>query len=255
LNSQQQMQQAASGAHSDSFLGSMSNMLGGSSNQQHGQSHSSNNSPFGMVGDLVGKVTGQGQGGHQSSSGSHGYGGGGQHHGGGNQSGGLNDMLHMAEKLPGVGSYAHKLGKFTGGSSGGGGGLGGLGSFLGGGKRGLDDEPGASRGLDEPAAGQAGHLSGGYAGSGAEAYDRLERSPSPMPLAPPPGYESYSASGLEYDGQAAAPGAQGAYGAYGQTSSGHGQQQDYYGGQQQGGYGQSGYEQGGYGGQQQHYYR
>lgn len=251
--SQQQMHSAASGNHaggSGGLLGGISSMLGGGSGgQQHGgQQHSS--SPLGMVGDFVGKVSGQG-GGH--SSGGHGgfggFGGGGHSgggHGGGQQGGGLGDMLHMAEKLPGVGGYASKLNKFTGGGGHSGGGLS---SFLGGGKRGLDDETGSRGFNEEPEYGQPGqqsHLSGGYAGPGAEnAYQQEQqhsRSPSPMPLAPPPGYERYTGSGLEYDGQQAAPGAYG--GGYGEGSSYGGESGGYGGGGVQGSYYQgSGYEQ------------
>ncbi|ETN45187.1 uncharacterized protein HMPREF1541_10064 [Cyphellophora europaea CBS 101466] len=287
---QQQMHNAASGANAGGIMSMLGGGGGGSSqHQQGGGGHQSSSSPFGMVGDLVGKYTGQSSGGHQSSSG--GYGGGSSSSSHGNQShhqgggGGLGDMLHMAEKLPGVGGYAHKLNKFgLGGGSGSGGG--GLASFLGGGgRRGLDDEPGSSRGgIDDREVGVGGqqtHLSGGYAGAGAGTYEgagagagagagsveQRSRSPSPMPLPPPPGYESYTGRGLEYDGQTAAPAAYGGGGggeaAYGQQG-GYGQggyeqqtgygQQGGYGQGQQGGYGQQtgygqqgGYGQGGYG--------
>lgn len=274
---QQQMQNAASGGHAGGIMGMLGGG-GGSGGQQHGggghQQQSS--SPFGMVGDLVGKVTGQqqqqqhgsGGGGGHSSSGFGGFGGGGHSsgggHGGGNQSGGLGDMLHMAEKLPGVGGYASKINKFTGGGGGHSSGGGGLSSFLGGGggRRGLDgDEPDSATrgGIDPQAVGGAGQATlGAYAAEGGQygggAEQQHSRSPSPMPLAPPEGYESYTRSGMEYDGQTAAPAAYGEVGASAGYYQQGGGQQGYDYGQQQGGY-QQGYDQGYGGGASSGYYR
>ncbi len=296
---QQQMHAAASGASAGGLLGMASSMMGGGQhggqhggggggggpmgmvNQfmgggkhggQHGGQHSSN--PLGMVGDLMGNFTGGGQ--HQGQ----------QHHtvggahsgGGGGGGGGLGDMLNLAGKLPIPGaSNLGKLGHMMGGSSGhGGGGHGnqhanfggfGLGQFAnfagGGGRRGLDDDDmGGSRGIDESAYNAAAMAPG-------EDFDR-QKSPSPMPLAPPPGYEMYQAQGVEYQPQGQQ--LQGGYdqgydqGYGGGQGYGQAQSSDYYGQQGQHGYGQpqQGYgqpQQGyaepqqGYSGQSDDYYR
>lgn len=165
-------QHAPSGAHQQSHaggLGGFANFLPGQ--QHHGGGGGHGNNPFGMVGDVMGNFTGQG--GHHSQQ---------QHHGGGHQGGGggLGDMLNMANKLPipgvhGVTSQLNKYTKFMGGFGGGGGG-----------KRGLDDEDvgsggselGGSRELHEAAA------LGERSGAGM-------RTPSPIPMQAPPGYEQY----------------------------------------------------------------
>jgi hypothetical protein len=264
--SSQQMNAAASGSHaSGGLLDSVTGLLGGSgSGGGHNNSSSyfggagsgqhSGSSPLGMVGNLYNTISGSGGHGQQ------------QHHKPSGGGGGLNDMLHMAEKLPipGMHNMTSTLNKFGLGGGGGGHSSGGLGSFLGGGRRGLDDEPGV-RGLPEDDPARSEVLSGGYGGIGQESQlPARERSPSPGPLAPPSGYERYTASGLDYDGgssQSAPPytgGNEGYYASgygqqnqsqgYEQSSSGYGQQQQYGGYQQQ--------QQGGqYGGASGDYYR
>ncbi|KIW87528.1 uncharacterized protein Z519_11851 [Cladophialophora bantiana CBS 173.52] len=137
-------------------FGGLANFIPGGGHQTG--SHGSN--PLGMVGDVLGNFTG-----HKPT----------QQHGGG---GGLGNMLSMADKLPipGVHGVTGSLNKYTK--------L--MGGFPGSGARGLDEqdlgsngsELGGSRELHEAA------LLGDRSASG-------HRSPSPMPMQPPPGYEQY----------------------------------------------------------------
>ena len=295
--SQQQMHAAASGASAGGLLGMASGMMGsggqhggqhggggamGMINQfipgqhgnqqggQHGGQHSSN--PLSMVGDFVGNFTGG-----QGHSGGHN-----QPHGGGG-GGGFGDMLNLAGKLPIPGaSNLGKFGHMMGGGGGGGGhggapmnfggfGLGQFANLAGGGRRGLDDG-GGSRGLDDS--------SYNAAAAGPDELGR-DRSPSPLPMAPPPGYEQYTRTEVGYgpdsggydqqqqqygqpgpptpydQSQGYAQQGQG-YDQYGQPQQQHQHQQSY--GQQQQGYGQGSdyYGQGqqgqqGYGGQGDNY--
>ncbi|EXJ55733.1 hypothetical protein A1O7_08663 [Cladophialophora yegresii CBS 114405] len=158
-------QQHGSGGHQGSSggLGGLANLIPG---KQHGGGHGNNN-PLGMVGDLVGNFTGQ----HKPAQ---------QHHGGGGGGGGLNSMLGMAEKLPipgvsGVAGRLNKYSKFMGG-------------LPGGGKRGLDVEDTGPGGLDVPVSGSS-ELH--EAAAHANRYGSDRRSPSPMPMQAPAGYEQY----------------------------------------------------------------
>ena len=247
--SQQHMQSAASGQHAQGLggfnLGGASSFLGGGGQQQQhgsqqGGQHSSN--PLGSIGDFVGNFTG----------------GGGQH-------GGQQQQHHQQQQQQG-GGFGDFIGSFAGGGQhggqqshqqqqGGGGGLGGLLNVAGklgvpgasqlnkyskyssmlGGKRELDDtQGGMSRGLEA-------EIGGGE--ELAEAYRHAEynqgnsgipRSPSPMPLAAPPGYEQYAQSGgQEYFPSEGGYQAQGGYGA---QQGGYGGQQEGYGGGEQGYY-------------------
>ncbi|KIX08312.1 uncharacterized protein Z518_02968 [Rhinocladiella mackenziei CBS 650.93] len=163
---------APSGGHQPN-TGGMSGFASFIPGQQHhgGGGGGHGNSPFGMVGDAIGNFTGQG--GHQRPPV--------QHHGSGG-GGGLGNVLNMAGKLPiaGAQNVTSSLNKYTKF----------IGEFGGGGKRGLDNEDdgfggselGGSRELHEAAA--IGDTS---------ANDM--RTPSPMPMQPPPGYEQYGRQG------------------------------------------------------------
>lgn len=211
-------QQHGGGGHQSSSggLGAFTSFIPG---QQHGGGggHSGQNSnPLGAVGNMLGSFTGGG--GHQ---------GGSQQHGGG----GFGDVLNLAGKLPIPGaSNLSKYGKM-------------MGSFGGGGKRGLDDndtggyggsELGGARELHEAAA------HGSQYGGGLEPGAPPARSPSPMPMQPPAGYEQY--------GQGV-----GSYGQEGQNYQYQTSYQDPYQSQAQGQYDSN--TGAGYGGQNQNYYR
>ena len=228
--SQQQMQNAASGQHAQGLggfnLGGVSSFLsGGGQQQQHGsqQGGRHSNNPLGSIGDFVGNFTGSGQHSgqqqHQQQQGG-GFGnflgsfsGGGQHGGQQQQGGGLGGLLNVAGKLgvPGA-SQLNKYNKYS--------------SMLGG-RRELDGSGDVSRGLEA-------EVGGGE--EIAEAYRHAEynqgnsgipRSPSPMPLAAPPGYEQYGqSSGQEYFPPAGGYQGQGGYG--GQQSGYGGGEQGYY---------------------------
>ena len=233
--SQQQMQNAASGQHAQGLggfnLGGVSSFLGGGGQQQQygnqqGGQHSSN--PLGSIGDFVGNFTGSGQHGgqqqhHQQQQQGGGFGdflgsfsGGGQHggqqHHQQQQGGGLGGLLNVAGKLgvPGA-SQLNKYNKYS--------------SMLGG-RRELDGSGDVSRGLEA-------EVGGGE--EIAEAYRHAEynqgnsgipRSPSPMPLAAPPGYEQYGqAGGQEYFPPAGGYQGQGGYDQQGGYAGG---EQGYY---------------------------
>jgi Heterokaryon incompatibility protein Het-C len=246
--SQQQMNAAAGGAGAGGLLGYASSFIpgqhggmgqhGGGAAQHGGQQHSNN--PLGMVGDLVGNFTGQGHGGQQQHHMPQHHGVGGPHGGGhavhqyGAGGNPLGDAFNLANKLPipGVQNITGQFNKFShfipgasgGGHGGGGHGAFGLGQFAnlaGGGRRGLDDEnDGGSRGIGGEDVYNAAAMAPGEG----------ERSPSPMPLAPPEGYEMYRAEGVGYGPTPDA----GGYDQHGQQGyAGGGQSGDYYG--QQGG--------------------
>lgn len=205
-------QHGSGGGHQSSSggLGAFTSFLPG---QQHGGSGGQSNTPFGAVGNMIGGFTGQG---------------GSQQHGGGGGGGGFGDVLNLAGKLPIPGaSNLSKYGKLMGG-------------FGGGGKRGLDDndnggfggsELGGSRELHEAAA------HGNQYGGGLEPGAAPARSPSPLPMQAPSGYEQY--------GQGV-----GTYGQEGQSYQYQTSYQDPYQSQ----YG-SNTGAGGYGGESQNYYR
>lgn len=162
--------------------------------------------------------------------------------GSGASGGGLNDMLSMASKLPGVGKYSSQLGQFNKLAS----------AFGGGGRRELPSD--GARGLPEDDGDYGdsdryvnmGLSSVGGANDLYESALRAERAgptPSPGPMAVPSGYEAYSGgsdalssrSESGYGGQA-----QEGY-HYGQQQ-GHEEQQSYG---YAGGYGQGSYQGGG----------
>lgn len=206
-----QQQHGGGGGHQSGGLSAFTNLLPG---QQHGTSGGQSSSPFGAVGNMIGSFGGQG--GHQGGS-----------HGGGGGGGGFGDVLNLAGKLPIPGaSNISKYGKLMGG--------------FGGGKRGLDDnetggyggsELGGSRELHEAAA------HGSQYGGGLEPGAAPARSPSPLPMQPPSGYEQY--------GQGV-----GTYGQEGQNYQYQTSYQDPYQSQYGGNTGA-----GGYGGESQNYYR
>lgn len=218
---QSHQQQAPSGGQHSSMggLGGLASFLPG---QHQGGGGGQGSSPFGMVGNVIGNFTGQGS--HQKPA----------QHQGGTGAGGLNDMLHMADKLhiPGAHNVSNLSNKYSKYSKY-------MGGFGGGGSRGIDDdgepfqgsEMGGSRELQEAAA------VGDQTGEGL-------KSPSPLPMQPPPGYEQYGRQDV------------GSY-AYGQGEQEPQYQtsyQDPYQGQGQGqGYGQ-GHGQGQYGGESSGYY-
>lgn len=158
-----------SGGHQSNTggFGGLANFIPGqhqSGGQSGGHSGGHGNNPLGMVGDVLGNFTGQNKPTQQ-------------HHGGGG-GGGLNSMLGLAEKLPipgvqGVASKFNKYGKFMGG-------------FPGGGARGLDEQDLGPGGSD---IGGAGELH--EAAAHADRYGSDMRSPSPMPMQAPAGYEQY----------------------------------------------------------------
>ncbi|KIW64296.1 hypothetical protein PV04_09241 [Phialophora macrospora] len=163
-------QQHSSGGHQSSGggFGGLANLIPG---QNQGGGHGNN--PLGMVGDLVGNFTGQHKPAQQKPAQQH-YG------GGGGSGGGLNSMLGLAEKLPipgvqGVAGQLNKYSKFMGG-------------FPGGGARGLDENDTGPGGLGVPVGG-SNELH--EAAAHADRYDSGTRSPSPMPMQAPPGYEQY----------------------------------------------------------------
>lgn len=225
---QQQGHQPSGGAGQG--IGGMMNYAQSFIPGQHGSGQQHGGNQGGMMGQAMhyaeSFIPGQGHGGQQHHQPQHG--------GGGNA---LGDVLNLAGKLPIPG--ASNLGKFGKMMGGGGGGHGsfGLGQFANfGGRRGLDDEVGGSREV----------------GDVYETPERQDRSPSPMPLAPPPGYEQYTTQsqgygpdGGDYQGQGS---------GYGQQpparTPGEFQQKGYGGGYGQGqqGYGQQGYGQSEYGG-------
>ncbi|KAK5947500.1 hypothetical protein PMZ80_001651 [Knufia obscura] len=254
------------GGHSSSNQGGIGGLLGqaesfigggqhgggqhhGGGGGGYGGGHSSSNQ--GGIGGLLGQAESfLGGGGHGGGHGGSSYGGG---HSGGGGGGGLNDMLSMANKLPGVGKYTSQLNTFNK-----------LSSAFGGGKRDIGEDlgpDGRSRGINDD--GDYGD-SDKYVGMGLssvgganELYEsalRAERpapTPSPGPLPPPSGYEQYSSTGEGYDGQA--------YGGQGQGDAAQSQQQ--YGYQSQG-YGSAytqeqtgGYGSQNFGGQSGGYYR
>jgi hypothetical protein len=162
-------QQHNSGGHQSSSggFGGLANLIPGQ-HQGGGQGGGHGSNPLGMVGDLVGNFTGQ----HKPAQ---------QHYGGGGGGGGgLNSMLGLADKLPipgvhGVAGQLNKYSKFMGG-------------FPGGGARGLDDDDTGRGGLDVPVGG-SNELH--EAAAHADRYGSDMRSPSPMPMQAPPGYEQY----------------------------------------------------------------
>jgi len=204
-----------------------------------GHSSSHQGGPGGLLGQAESFLGGGSHGGGHS--GGHG----GSSHGGGHNSGGgggLNDMLSMANKLPGVGKYTSQLNTFNK-----------LSSAFGGGKRDVGEDlgpDGRSRGINDD--GDYGdsdryvNMGLSSVGGANELYEsalRAERpapTPSPGPLPPPSGYEQYSYTGAGYDGQA--------YDSQGQGYAAPSQQQ--YGYQSQGyGAGYSQEQTGGYGSQ------
>lgn len=220
------------------FTGSGQHHGGSSGGYGGGHSTSSQSGIGGLLGQAESFL-----GGGSHSGGSHGGGHGGQ------SSGGLNDMLSMANKLPGVGKYTNQLSQFSK-----------LTSAFGGGRRDIDDDlgpDGRSRGVtddsdygDSDKYANLGLSSVGGASELHESALRAERpapTPSPGPLPPPSGYEGYASTGAGYEGQAY--GGQGTgYAVPPQGQQQYGQQQ--YGYQSQGygaGYGQG--PTGGYGGQ------
>lgn len=200
-----------------SFLGSMSGQSHGSS-QQHNSQQGGYSSYLNQAQSLMGSFTGQGQS-HSSS----------QQH---SQGGGLGDMLSMASKLPipGVSNFASSVNKYS--------------SFIpGGGRRGIDEDTGSREisstgyeGLQLPGASQIGGASELH--DAARMAEGGRRSPSPMPLAPPSGYESYSSRGHEYDGSGYQESQYGnQYGQQGQYDSrSGGGSSGYYGGGESGSY-------------------
>lgn len=176
-----------------------------------------------------------------------GHGGSAQHHSSSGGGGGLNDMLSMAGKLPipGVQNFASTVNKFS--------------SFIPGGRtRGIDDDGGnfdatesRGRGLEtgpggtemsfDPSYAVFGGSSIGGAGELRDAMNRAnrtERSPSPMPLRAPAGYEDCTSGGYEQAGQSQQQyGSQQGGGGYG---SGAPRDYDYYQGGNSGGQGESG---------------
>lgn len=162
-------------------LSGLASFLPGQHQQQHQGGHS--NSPFGMVGDMIGNFTHLGGGQQRPAAGQ-------QHHGGG-----LSEVLNVADKLhiPGV-HNVQKYTKFMGG--------------FGGGQRGLDDD-----GDDDAGAGQFRAFEGSEMGGSRELQEAAadgERAgqnlttPSPLPMQAPAGYEQYAGQGqdggLTYDG-------------------------------------------------------
>ncbi|KAJ4503969.1 hypothetical protein HRR83_007728 [Exophiala dermatitidis] len=185
---------AAPHQSSSGGLGGFASFLPGQ--QHHAAGAGGNHNPLGMVGDMIGNFTGHQQSSHQQQQHQQ------QHTGGGG--GGLGDMLSMASKLPipGVQNVASSLNKyskytkFTGGS--------------GFGTRGLDDDDGVGGVNDGSSATTGGYQVGGSElGGSRELHEAAAhanqygggtgegdfRSPSPMPMAPPAGYEQYGNSG------------------------------------------------------------
>lgn len=210
-------QHGGGGGGHQSSSGGLSSFTSFLPGQQHGGGGGQSSNPLGAVGNMLGSFTGGG--GHQGGSQQHGGGGG----------GGFGDVLNLAGKLPIPGaSNLSKYGKM-------------MGSFGGGGKRGLDDEDtggyggselGGARELHEAAA-----HGNQYGGGGLEPGAAPARSPSPMPMQAPAGYEQY--------GQGV-----GTYGQEGQNYQYQTPYQDPYQGQYDNNAGA-----GGYGGANQNYYR
>ncbi|KAK5081934.1 hypothetical protein LTR70_008624 [Exophiala xenobiotica] len=221
----------------------------GGSSGGYGGGHSSSNQ--GGIGGLLGQAESFLGGG---GGGSHGGG-----HGGSSGGGGLNDMLSMANKLPGVGKYTNQLNQFNK-----------LTSAFGGGRRDISDDlgpDGRSRGINDDGdygdSDKYANMGLSSVGGASELYesalhaDRSATTPSPGPLPPPPGYEQYISTGGGYESQGQAYGGQGqGYAGQGQPQYGY-QSQGYgagYGQEQTGGYGGQGQSYGG-GGQGDSYYR
>lgn len=210
-------QSASSGgqqSHGSAGLSGLASFIPGQQQQQqHGGGGNQSSSPFGMVGDVIGNFSGHGSQSMQQHSGSGGSGGG----------GGLSSMLHMANKLPipgvqNVTSSLNKYTKFMGG--------------FGGGKRGLDD-------TDEMPAGPGGGELGGYrelheAAILGDQTAAGKRDPSPMPMAPPSGYEQFgqqSTGDYGYGQEGQGYQHQSSYqDSYRQGQSGQGESAGYYGG-------------------------
>ncbi|RMD40751.1 hypothetical protein DV735_g4362, partial [Chaetothyriales sp. CBS 134920] len=124
-----------------------------------------------------------------------------QHQSYGNSSGGLADVLNLAGKLPIPGaSNLSTFGKLMGATNGSSSSSSGFGSTFSqlanfaGGRRGLDDEyigKDGERGVGAEDDGYA------YGGDSGPADSAARRSPSPLPMAPPPGYEQYVVGGGE----------------------------------------------------------
>lgn len=184
-------------------------------------------------------------------------GGGGKPHGGsGGGGGGLNDMLSMASKLPGVGKYSSQLNQFNK-----------LTSAFGGGKRELPSD--GARGLpgDDGDYGDSDkyvNMGLSSVGGANELYESALRAeiaaptPSPGPMPVPSGYEMYSGgSGQPSHGQTPGYGEQQSYGHSGGYGQGSYQGGGQYSEEQAGGYGSQQFSsQGqGYGGSSSEYYR
>lgn len=218
-----QHQPAGAGHQSSSGgLGGFASFLPGQ--QHHGGGGGHGNNPLGMVGDMIGNFAG---GSHQQPSQPQQQ----QHHGG--SGGGFGDVLNMASKLPipGVQNVASSLNKYNKYTKF-------MGGFGGSGARGLDDD-------DVAGAGAAGVGSGGSelggsrelheAAAHGNQYSGDMRSPSPMPQAPPAGYEQYGgSSGTEYfqqdQGYQYQTSYQDPYQGQGQGQYGGGESSGYYGG-------------------------
>ena len=164
-----QQQHGGNQSSNSGGFGGFANFIPGQ-HQGGNQGGNHGNSSFGAVGDLLGSFTGQNKPGQQQGGGS----------------GGLNSMLGMADKLPipGIHQYT-KYAKY----------------FPGGGARGLDEQDVGPGGMD---VGGSDELH--EAAAHADRYGADVRSPSPMPLQAPPGYEQYGrqesgGSGYGQEGQ------------------------------------------------------
>ncbi|EXJ84413.1 hypothetical protein A1O3_05080 [Capronia epimyces CBS 606.96] len=204
--------QPPSGGHQPSSggFGGFASFLPGQ--QQHGSGGTHGSSAFGTVGNMIGNLTGHGS--HQQSPQ--------QAHS--SSGGGFGDMLNMASKLPipGVSNVTSSINKYTKYSKF-------MGGF-GGGARGLDDEDvGVGRGGSELGGSQELHEAAAHA----DHYGGGDiRSPSPMPMAPPAGYEQYGASsGSDYFQQEQSHQSQTSY-----QDPYQGQGQGQYGGRESSGY-------------------